>query len=101
MAARRRGNGNGHGTGNGNYDANDWERDWRDRTDEDVAQLQRDYISAAQAMIEVREWIKNHDKRHEDDHESRGRLPDDVRGWIGTAIGIFNLLLILYLQNQR
>lgn len=97
---RRRGNGNGNGNGNG-YNANDWERDWRDRTDDDIAQLQRDYVAAGQAMIEVREWIKNHDKQHTDDRQTRQRIPDDVRGWIGTAIAIASILLTLYLQATR
>lgn len=85
----------------GSYDVEDWQDRWRDEKDADIAQLQRDYITAAQAMIEVREWIKSHDKQHESDRAARAHLPDDVRGWIATAISVMTLLLMLYLQSHR
>jgi hypothetical protein len=83
------------------YDAEDWQDRWRDQTDANIAQLQRDYINAAQVMIEVREWIKSHDRQHGEDFQSRSRVPDDVRGWISTGIAIASILLTLYLQSVR
>lgn len=78
-----------------------WEDRWRNQKDRDISRLQRDYIEMGKTVVEVREWIKDHDTRHEASSTARARIPEDVRGWISTAISIFTLLLMLYLQSQH
>lgn len=82
-------------------DSGDWEDRWRDQTDEHIADLQRAVGEAAQTMVEIREWIRNHDSRHNDERQARQQLPGDIRGWISTAISLFTLLLMLYLQQNH
>ena len=92
--ARRRGYGYEGGRGSGG-NADEWVDRWRDGVDTDIAQLQRDYISAAQTMVEVRQWIINHDKLHATDSQTRAALPGNVRDWILFAVTVTMILLAL------
>jgi len=92
--ARRRGYGY-YGGGHGGGAAEEWVDRWRDGVDTDIAQLQRDYISAAQTMVEVRQWIINHDKSHATENQSRAAIPGNVRDWILFALTVVTILLAL------